>query len=84
MRFFPKPPNMGFWRKWNTFCIMFTGGCLLAMRFYKDVEEVVNSAETLMWVGGGGIVLGLIMQFCIQFRQRKNGGGNSAEPRDPK
>jgi len=81
MRFFPKPPeNIGFWRKWNVFCVMFTGSCLLAMRFYKNVEHVVESAENLMWIGIGGLALGLIMQFC----QRKNRGGDGTKPRNPK
>jgi hypothetical protein len=61
MRLFPKfPENTGFWRKWNVFCIMFIGGCLLAGRFFEDVKE---DAEKLLWIGGAALALGLIMQF---------------------
>jgi len=64
MRLFPKlPDNIGFWRKWNLFCVMFIGGCLLATRFYKGEPEVVDSAELLAWIGGAGLALGFIMQF---------------------
>ncbi len=70
MRLFPKiPDNMGFWRKWSLFFIMFTGGCLLATRFYRNSPEVVDSAETLVWVGGAGLVLGFVMQF-LQNRKK--------------
>ncbi|GBU25042.1 hypothetical protein R83H12_01681 [Fibrobacteria bacterium R8-3-H12] len=69
MRLFPKmPSNASFWRKWNVFCIMFIGGCLLAGRFFEAVPEVVDSAEDLMWFGFGGLALGFIMQF---FQGRK-------------
>jgi len=69
MRLFPKmPDNAGFWRKWNVFCIMFTGGCLLAAQFFAAVPEVVDSAEGLMWFGFGGLALGFIVQF---FQGRK-------------
>jgi hypothetical protein len=62
--FFPKmPDNIGFLRKWNMFCIMFICSCLLVTRFFKEVPEVVDSAETLMWFGGGGLAIGLIVQF---------------------
>ena len=74
MRLFPKfPDNAGFWRKWNVFCVMFVGACLLAARFFKDVPDVVDSAENLMWLGGGGLMLGIILNY---FNQRKNGRGN--------
>jgi hypothetical protein len=64
MRLFPKmPDNAGFWRKWNVFCIMFIGSCLLAARFFKDVPDVVDSAESLMWFGAGGLAIGFIAQF---------------------
>ena len=64
MRWFPKlPNNLGFWRKWNMFCVIFTGSCLLATRFYKNMPEVVDSAENLMWIGGAGLFLGFIVQF---------------------
>ncbi|GHV12330.1 hypothetical protein AGMMS49938_04660 [Fibrobacterales bacterium] len=63
MRFFPKfPDNLGFWRKWNVFCVMFIGSCLLATRFYQNNSEVVEKAENLMWFGGAGLVLGFAMQ----------------------
>jgi hypothetical protein len=69
MRLFPKfPDNSGFWRKWNVFWIMFVGSCLLAIRFFKDVPDVVDSAEDLMWIGFGGLVFGFIAQF---FQARK-------------
>ncbi|MCL1957305.1 MAG: hypothetical protein FWF67_01265 [Fibromonadales bacterium] len=69
MRLFPKMPgNSNFWRKWNVCCIMFTGSCLLAIRFFKDVPDVVDSAEDLMWFGFGGLILGFIVQF---FQGRK-------------
>jgi len=69
MRLFPKmPDNAGFWRKWNVFCIMFIGGCLLATQFFEAVPEVVDSAEGLMWIGFGGLALGFIVQF---FQGRK-------------
>jgi hypothetical protein len=64
MRLFPRlPDNMGFWRKWNFFCIVFTCGCLLAARFCKEEPEVVDSAEFLVWIGGAGLALGFFMQF---------------------
>jgi hypothetical protein len=64
MRLFPKmPDNIDFWRKWNLFCIMFTGGCLLASRFCKDLPDVVSNAETLACIGGIGLAFGFIMQF---------------------
>ena len=61
MRFFPKIPDVGFWRKWNMLCVMFIGGCLLAARFYRHVPEVVESAEKIMWFGFGGLVLGVVL-----------------------
>ncbi|MDR2580637.1 MAG: hypothetical protein LBC85_06565 [Fibromonadaceae bacterium] len=64
MRLFPKwPENIGFWRKWNMYCVMFIGGCLLAARFYQSVPEVVDSVEKLTWVGGVGLAFGFFMQF---------------------
>jgi hypothetical protein len=70
MRLFPKmPDNLGFWRQWNVFCVMFIGACLLATRFYRDVPDVVDSAETLMWFGGAGLALGFAMQF-LQNRKK--------------
>jgi hypothetical protein len=69
MRLFPKlPDNVPFWRKWNVFCIMFIGSCLLAARFFEAVPEVVDSAEDLMWFGFGGLAIGFIAQF---FQGRK-------------
>jgi len=69
MRLFPKMPgNASFWRKWNVFCIMFIGSCLLAGRFFSTVPDVVDSAEDLMWIGFGGLALGFIVQF---FQRRK-------------
>ena len=64
MRLFPKlPDNLGFWRKWNMFCVMFIGACLLAARFFQNLPEVVNSADTLTWIGGAGLAFGFFMQF---------------------
>ena len=64
MRLFPKlPDNMGFWRKWNMFFVMFIGGCLLAARFYRHVPHVVDFTENLLWIGGGGLAVGIAMQF---------------------
>jgi len=69
MRLFPNMPgNANFWRKWNVFWIMFTGACLLTMRFFEAVPEVVDNAEDLMWFGFIGLALGFIVQF---FRGRK-------------
>jgi hypothetical protein len=66
MRLFPKMPNgMGFWQKWNFICVMFTGGCLLAGRFFRNSPEVVSDSEFLVWIGGGALALGLIMQFFL-------------------
>ena len=45
------------------YCIMFTGSCLLTTRFFKDVPDVVDSAENLMWFGGAGLALGIFMQY---------------------
>ncbi|MDR0516644.1 MAG: hypothetical protein LBH25_06315 [Fibromonadaceae bacterium] len=70
MRLYPKMPKVGFWRKWNMYCVMFIGGCLLATRFYKDVPSVVNSAENLMWLGGAGLALGFFMQFWLNRKKR--------------
>jgi len=76
MRLLPKfPENTGFWRKWNVVCMFFAGSCLLAANMYRDFPEVVESAENLMWIGGAGIALGLIMQLC----QRKKGSSDSSE-----
>ena len=63
MRLYPKMPETTFWRKWSMYCIMFTGSCLLTTRFFKDVPDVVDSAETLMWFGGAGLALGIFMQY---------------------
>ncbi|MDR3001665.1 MAG: hypothetical protein LBU89_10420 [Fibromonadaceae bacterium] len=61
MRLFPKmPDNMSFWRKLSVFCVMFTGGCLLASRFFPETQ---SNVEILIWIGGGGLALGIIMQF---------------------
>jgi len=69
MRLFPKMPgNATFWRKWNVFCIMFIGACLLATQFFKHVPEVVDDAEDLMWFGFIGLIIGFIVQF---FQGRK-------------
>jgi hypothetical protein len=48
---------------------MFTGGCLLATRFYKNIPDVVSSAENLMWFGGAGLALGILMQY-LQSRKK--------------
>jgi len=70
MRLFPKmPDNSTFWQKWNVACIMFTGGCLLATRFYKNSPETVESAETLMWIGAACLVFGFIMRL-VQSRKK--------------
>ncbi|MDR1812405.1 MAG: hypothetical protein LBQ87_06235 [Candidatus Fibromonas sp.] len=60
---------MGFWRKWNMLCMMFIVSCLLAIRLYREVPGAVDSAEKLMWVGGGGLLVGFIMLF-LQNRKK--------------
>jgi phosphatidylglycerophosphate synthase len=63
MSLFPKMPNNStFWQKWNVFCVMFTGGCLLASRFYQNSPDVVDSAEILIWIGVAGLTFGFAMQ----------------------
>jgi len=60
MRFFPD--NTSFWRKWCVYCIMFIGGCLLVTKIFNADPNVVNDAEFLIWIGGGALLLGIIMQ----------------------
>ncbi|MCL2261006.1 MAG: hypothetical protein FWC15_06580 [Fibromonadales bacterium] len=67
MRFFPD--NVGFWRKWSVYCIMFIGGCLLATNIFKADPNVVSDAESLMWIGGGALLLGIVMQ-VLQNRKK--------------
>jgi hypothetical protein len=70
MSLFPKlPDNIGFWRKWSMFCMMFIVSCLLAIRFYREVPEMADSVGNLMWLGGAGLLLGFIMQF-LQSRKK--------------
>ena len=52
--------NMTFWRKWNFFMVVGITGLILAERF---VGEVVESSlfSTVLWVLGGGLLLGVLM-----------------------
>ncbi|MCL2101197.1 MAG: hypothetical protein FWH22_05730 [Fibromonadales bacterium] len=68
MRLFPKmPDNMSFWRKLSMFCVMFTGGSLLAGRFFPEARDDV---EILVWIGGVGLALGIVMQFVLDRKNR--------------
>lgn len=67
MRFFPD--NVGFWRKWSVYSIMFTCSCLLAANFFKADPNVVSDAEFLAWIGGGALLLGIVMQI-LQNRKK--------------
>ncbi|MCL2206618.1 MAG: hypothetical protein FWB90_00795 [Fibromonadales bacterium] len=67
MRLFPD--NIGFWRKWSAYCIMFICSCMLAANFFKEDPNVVSDAETLVWIGGAGLLLGFVMQF-LQNRKK--------------
>ena len=48
---------------------MFIGGCLLAINIFKADPNVVNDAEFLMWIGGGALLLGIVMQ-VLQNRKK--------------
>ncbi|MCL2282576.1 MAG: hypothetical protein FWC26_04590 [Fibromonadales bacterium] len=60
MRLFPD--NIGFWRKWSLFCIMFICSCMLAAEFFAKDPNIVSDAEFLAWIGGAGLAIGFVMQ----------------------
>lgn len=65
---FRLPPGMDKNRRINLLLVLLITGCLLAERFFGQVQGVQPALKIITWMAAGGLGLGI---FGVHFRKRK-------------